>query len=407
MEWFIITILALLAIASVYFKIGDFFAPWNITIAVWLGIMVLSKIEEGLLYPIGPHFYTCLLIWIPTFCLSSVITFYLLPTKDNGTERIKSKDIAYHVFDLLLVFTLIATPVYLFQILKVVTMFDTTDLMYNLRLLAVSQEYDFGIVRYSYILNQALYVIAIWKYPKIPLWKIVLILIAYLMGQFALMEKSGIFLLVISTLFALYEKKIIKMRAIAFTFVGIILLFFIINFSKEIKSDTTAESMTLLDFIGVYILSPAVAFEYITPDLSNQFGAHTFEYFYNILNNLGIGKYIVYERLQEWVWVPLPTNVYTIFMPFYEDFGFKGIGYFGVMYGAFFSWIYKMFKNGSFIAACIYAFCSSILFVQFYHENFIMSIATFGQFALLIIFISQTRITVFPKKKGKINVETS
>lgn len=400
MEWIIIVSLGLTALAFAYFKIGDFFSPWNITVCIWLAIIALSKLEEGLLYPIGQHFTTCLGIWVPTFCISSLLTFYLLPQQKNIHDKFVSNDIAYHFFDFLLVLTVIATPIYLYQILKIVTMFDTTDLMYNLRLLAVSQDYDFGIIRYTYILNQVLYVIAIWQYPKIPLWKLVIVLIVYLMGQFALMEKSGVFLLIVSTLLALYEKKIIRIRTIALTFLGIVLLFFLINFSKEIKSDTSVESMTFLDFIGVYILSPAVAFEYISPDLSNQFGAHTFEYFYSVLNNLDVGKFLVYERLQEWVFVPLPTNVYTIFMPFYEDFGYLGIAYFGVMYGAFFSMVYRFFKNGSFVAACIYSFCANILFVQFYHENFLMSFATFVQFSLLVIVISQTRFCLFKKFKA-------
>lgn len=397
MEWFIIILLASLAIVCAYFKIGDFFAPWNITILIWLSIMTLSKVEEGLLYPIGPKFLNCLITWIPAFCISSLITYYLLPQKGTEAGKLIEHKISYHLFDFLLVLTMIGTPLYLYQILKVVSMFDTTDMLYNLRLLAVSQDYNFGIVRYTYILNQALYVIAIWLYPRIPKWKIFLILIAYLMGQFALMEKSGVFLLILSTMFVLYEKKIIRMKTIGLTFLCIVLLFFIINFSKEIKSDETAESMTFIDFIGVYILSPAVAFEYIYQDLSNQFGAHIFAYFYNILNNLGIDKFVVYERLQEWVMVPLPTNVYTIFMPIYQDFGYLGIAYFGVMYGAFFSWVYRVFMNGSLAAACIYAFCANILFVQFYHENFLVSIATFVQFSLLIILIVQTRFTIFRK----------
>lgn len=397
MEWIFIISLATLAIVLLSLRIGNFFAPWNITILIWLGIMSLSKIEEGLLYPIEDTFLTCLAIWIPTFCASSLITFYLLPQTNPENHKISSQQISYKVFNFLFVLSLIGTPIYLYQILKVVSMFDTTDLMYNLRLLAVSQEYNFGIVRYTYILNQVLYVIAIWHYPKIKLWQILLILVAYLMGQFALMEKSGIFLLILSTLFALYEKKVIRMRSIILTFAGIVLLFFLINFSKEIKSDTTAESMTFIDFIGVYILSPAVAFAFIYPDLSNQFGAHTFQYFYNLFNNLFDCNFVVYERLQEWVMVPLPTNVYTIFMPFYQDFGYLGIAYFGIMYGAFFAWIYRLYKNGSLMAACIYSFCANVLFVQFYHENFLISIATFVQFCILTVFICQTRISFFPK----------
>lgn len=394
MEWLIIILLALTMAVFRFFKVGNYFSPWFITPLVWFGILFMFQFQNGLLYPLGTQFYTCLLIWVPLFCSASLLTFKLLPAINDadGVEEIRTSNINYTLFNILFVITLIATPINLYRILQVVSMFDSTDLFYNLRLLAVSQEYDFGVVRYSYILNHALFVVALWQYPKVPLWKLLLILVMFLIGQFALMEKNGIFLLMVSTLFVLFEKQVIGARTIGLTLLAVVLLFFLINFSKEIKSDENAESMNFIDFIGVYILSPPVAFEFITEDLSNQFGAHTFQYFYGILNNLGIGNFIVNQRLQEWVWVPLPTNVYTIFMPFYQDFGYMGVAYFGILYGSVFGYIYYKFRSGSLIAACAYAFIAKVLFVQFYHEDFIMSIATFGQFFLLVIIICQTRI---------------
>lgn len=348
--------------------------------------------QNDLLYPLSEQFFICLCLWVPIFCVSSIITYTVTPSSDIKTNKdISSSDISNLVFNCFFVTSMVLTPLYLYEIMKIVTMFDTTDLLYNLRILAVHGDNDFGVLKYSYIINQVLFVVAMWQYPKVPIWKIVLITIACLIVQFALMEKNGIFFLAIATLLILYQKGVLKLRSIVITFGIIVFLFFLINMSKEIKSDDSYENMTFVDFLGIYILSPSVAFGYVTEDLSNQFGSNTFQYFYHILNNLGMGDYEVNQRLQEYVWVPLPTNVYTIFQPFYEDFKYWGVAFFAFLYGTIMGFTYRIFKNGVFLAACVYTYFAKVLVVQFYHEDFILCIAMFVQYLILIMIIQGFR----------------
>jgi oligosaccharide repeat unit polymerase len=404
MEILIIIILSLMIGCFVYFKVGDYFAPWFITTGVWLAILVMFQFQRGLLYPLSDQFYNCVLIWVPIFCLSSLITYYVLPkVKDETHTSVMRTEINKWLFNAIFIIAVVTTPLYVYQIIKIVTMFDTTDMLFNLRLLAVYGDHDLGFLQYSYIINQSLFVIAIWQYPKVPIWQIIVILIMNLMGQFAIMEKSGVFFLVITTLFVLYEKHVIKVRSIFITFGIIILVFFFINMSKEVKSDNSFESMTFVDFFSIYILSPSVAFGKVTEDLSNQFGSHCFQYVYLFLNRWGIGDYEVNTRLQEFVWVPLPTNVFTIFQPFYEDFQYKGVAFFAFIYGILSGWIYRLFRNGSFIARCIYAYFVRFLIMQFYHEDLIMNIILFIQFVFFVSIISFNSMKISFKKIGNNN----
>lgn len=384
----------------VYFKVGDYFAPWFITTGVWLAILVMFQFQRGLLYPLSDQFYNCVLIWVPIFCLSSLITYYVLPkVKDEANTCIRKTEINDWLFNAIFILAIVTTPLFVYQIVKIVTMFDTTDMLYNLRVYAVFGDEDFGILKYSYILNQVLFVIGIWQYPKVPLWKILIILAMNLLSEFAIMEKSGIFFLVLTVLFVLYEKRIIKIKSIITTLVVIILIFFFINMSKEVKSDKTYESMTFVDFFGIYLLSPSVAFGRVTEDLSNQFGAHTFQFIYLFLNKWGVGDYVVNQRLQDFVWVPLPTNVFTIFQPFYEDFQYRGVAFFAFVYGVLSGWVYRMFRNGKFIARCIYVYFAKFLFMQFYHEDFISNLVLVVQFCFFVIIISYNDIKISFKRK--------
>ena len=58
------------------------------------------------------------------------------------------------------------------------------------------------------------------------------------------------------------------------------------------------DAIPFLDFFAIYVLSPSVAFEQVTEDLTPQFGSHTFATIYLFLNRFG-GDYELNSKLQE------------------------------------------------------------------------------------------------------------
>ena len=390
-----IIIMAILLVAFLAFRIGDLFAPWTITTAIWLAILVMFQFQGNLLYPLGQQFYTCLLLWMPIFCLSALITYYVLPDRsDDGKRSSSIPKMNRSIFNALYVISMVITPLYLYQIMKVVMIFDSSDMLSNLRILAVYGDESYGFLNYSYVLNQVLLVVAIWQYPKVPLWQVLTIVLASMMSAFAIMEKGMLFFLFAALLFILYEKRVIRMRSIVFSILAIVLLFFVINLARDYKEDAEpGEAMTFLDFFAIYVLSPSVAFERVTEDLSTQFGSHTFQTVYLFLNRFG-GEYEVNIKLQEFVWVPLPTNVYTVFQPFFQDFSYAGVALFAMVYGLYSGYTYRLMRNGSGVGKCLYAFMVYVLALQFFQENVLMSIVTFIQFIFFVVLIMQQKIKV-------------
>ncbi len=385
------------------FKIGDYFSPWFITCAVWFAILFMFQFEADLLYPLGTKFYSCLCVWVPIFVFSGLVTYYSLPENIKPEEKcIELKEIHINFYNLLYVFAIVTTPLFFMQIFKVVSQFDLNDIFYNLRLLAIFGDQDYGFLRYSYIVNQVIFVVGLWAYPKIPKWQLATIVVTNLIGQFAIMEKSGIFFLVIATIFVLYEKKTISAKSIAIVFFILLLLFFVIN--VLLTSSEDSDGMTFIDFFAIYLLSPAVAFERISEDLSLQFGSHTFQTIYLFLNRFGF-NYEVNSRLQDFVWVPLPTNVYTVFEPFYRDFGIRGVAFFAFLYGTLSAWVYHSFRKGSMTSRCIYAYIAKILIIQFYNEDFIQNIVLTMQFMIFVCLLCMPKI-IFQLQKNKTGSHT-
>ncbi len=379
----------------------DPFSPWVITLAVWIAIIVMFQFQKDLLYPLSDQFYICVTLWLIIFIVCSVATYYLMPSSGNTAEtKAKDLDISMLAFNTMYVISMIITPLYLYEILQVVAMFDPADMLNNIRLLAVFGDESHGFLSYSYIMNQVLLVSGLWQYPKIPKWKLATIFAATFMSAFAIMEKGMLFFIILVTLFVMYQKKRIKLRTIGLSGAAVILLFFIINVlrSGSLASLENNDS-TLLNFFAIYILSPSVAFGRVAQDITTQVGSHTFQVPYLLLNQWGFGNFEINIKTQDFVYVPLPTNVYTIFQPFFQDFSYRGVAFFAMLYGTVTGFLYRMYKNGNGICRCIYTYFVYVLVLQFFQENIFMNIVMIMQFVLFTMLIQQQTLRLNLKFK--------
>ncbi len=371
-------------------QFGNLFSPWSITTLIWAAILIGLFLVGDELYPLSTQFYICLAIWVTIFCVSSFTTFNLLPRMAHSVrKRLVTVPFNTYVFNFFFFISVCITPLYLYSILNVVSMFGTEDMVSNIRILAVHGHENYGYLALSYVLNQALLIMALWYYPRIPFWKLLLVYCMAFMNAFAIMEKGMLFYIVIITLFVLYEKRLLRMRSVGLSLGAIVVLFFIINLFRA-DEETYAEETTLLDFFAMYVLSPPVAFGTLSPDISLLPGTHTFQVIYNLLNNWGFGPYSVDTgRVQEFAFVPIPTNIYTIFQPFFEDFEYKGIAFFALVYGTFSGWMYRLYQNGNAVGKTVYTYLIYLLVLQFYQEYFILNIVQFVQFVFFTMLVQQ------------------
>ena len=369
------------------FETGDFFSPWSLTLVIWGGLFAMYFLQ-GTLDPIGPQFVTNFFLWIGTFVPASLLTFILTKEESQArpVERGKSIDVNMYLFYALLVVSLLFTILYAKRIYEIVSQFDTEDLLYNIRLYAVYKTDSPGILILTQGLNFSLFLTAIWLYPKISKWTIALIVAINLLLELSMMEKSGILIMVLSTLFVLYEKQTIKLRSIAITLLGIIVLFFFFNMSKESQNQ---DSMDFVDFLGIYVTSPIVAFEKLRITITNGWGVNTFNDVFPYLRYFGIHLESI-ERLQDFVYVPVPTNVYTIMQPFYNDFGSMGVAVFGILYGWAAGYVYRKFYDGSDTYKCIYTFLVEVIIIQFYNENLLQQFHIVIEAFFFIVLLTTT-----------------
>lgn len=402
----LIIILAAFLILFYFFRIGDAFSPWFITTGIWLVMILLLNIGETGLYQLQSRFYICTFLWVPILSATAILTYYSTPAYRE--EEKDETHINFAWLNFFFIISLIFTPIYVFRIIKIVTMFGTEDLLSNLRILAdAGQEDTIGtLLKYISAFNQALFIVCIWFYRQVGKIRMVIITIANLMCAFAIMEKGSLFFLGLIAMFVLYEKNIIKLRTIALCGIAIIILFYGINIARTTSDQQQNNDSNIFDFIAMYILSPPVAFEQVQQKVTEQFGSRTFAFFYAFLTKLGIANYTIEPKLQPFVFVPVSTNVYTVYQPFYQDFGYNGVAFFASVYGVFAGWVYRKCQQGYSIFMCLYAYIVEVLVLQFFQENLILSLSILTQYLFVFILTLQNKFKlIICKRKAYIKKE--
>lgn len=409
--WWLCLLLSRLRRRDWALDLGGLFAPWTLTLVVWAAILVIVRLEGDLLYPLTEQFYTALALWVPALCAAALMTYLLMggakrehqakatpqPSADHPAPSRAARSLQAlescrtPIFNTLFVLSLVMTPLYAWNVYQIVSQFSADDMLNNVRLLA-NEGGGQGILVYSIVINQLLLIVALWRYPRLPIWQLVVVIASCLMGALAVMEKGAIFYVFLMCVFVLYERGAVRSRTIIGVSIAVLAGFYFFNLARQGEGSDYAQNETFADFIGMYLASPAVAFSRLSADLTPQLGPNTFEFFYAVLDKFGIGQFEVHEKVQDFMWVPMPTNVYTVMQPFFIDFGYGGVAFFGALYGVVFGALYRMYRNGSATARVLYAYAVYILVLQFYQDNLMLSLSYIIQLTILVLVIIPRRL---------------
>jgi len=119
-----------------------------------------------------------------------------------------------------------------------------------------------------------------------------------------------------------------------------------------------------------YFLMPMAALDYlVTADLPATWGGLTFRTPLAVLRALG-APVAVPDLIQLFVKVPAEINVYTVFSPYYRDFGLVGVAIFMLLLGGLHGWIFRQLKTGMPIFIVANALLFYALLMQFFQDQY-------------------------------------
>lgn len=355
------------------------FTPANITIIVWTVVTILYKLQSSL-NPLTDQFYTCCILWILGFVISSKIVSRNIVDLGEYTYSDKiNKKILYLYY----VIIIIGLPLYSSAYLNAVGGFSF-DALADIRNNAVNGDVHLGYLSFVPALCKSLLLIELYLYNPKRLLNIIFAVVANIIPAIVIMEKGYLAFIFISVMFFFYQKNYIKSRTVLVSVLGFFALMFVFN---GLRSMTVGES-NIQDFAALYCASPSVAFCSLVPGQASQFGEHTFRFFYALLHSIGIGPGAA-SNWYEPVFVPIRTNVFTIMEPYFYDFGTLGVLIFGIIDGVICGKLYNHFvKRQTIVVSCIYAYVMYMLVFQFFQEWLFISLSVTLQITICIYIAS-------------------
>lgn len=365
----VVTFIILLALVFYGWKISlDIFAPFVITPLVWAFVLFCFVAFPHNLYPIGGKFLGNLLVWVIFFFLSSILAYYKTSDTSETSAQLlpNSRTIKWYV-----ILTILLMPIVISVTIWTAFINDPVNMFRYLRIMNTGVDEnieapDLGVLNYLVSMAYVTLFFSLLYIKKKRILSIIIVLNLFL--AFITMAKTTFLCVILSSLYILYVKKIVKIRHIAYGLLFFVLLSLILQSLRAASSQDDVVAVDLLDFFVLYILTSISAFEhFVLPGSAVHWGENTFRFFYAIFYSLGADIPPI-KTILEFVSVPVETNTYTVLYPFYKDFGTVGILFFSVIYGFIYGYLYKKTATGNKFALIIYAMFLNYIMLQFIGE---------------------------------------
>lgn len=202
-------------------------------------------------------------------------------------------------------------------------------------------------------------------------------------------NKTSFLVIFIGILYILKRKKRLKLTSLIYAITILIILLSLVTYNRgdyDFDSDAGLEN-----FMYIYLLSPLTAFDLL---LNNEIslnagaiGSGTFAFLFKIINAFGTNLEIA--DLGEWVYVPLPTNVFTVMRGFYLDGGYWGIFFMACVLGSIWGILYQLQHKGHKVYIVFYATMISSLFFQSFGDYFFYAFSMTIQYYLFSVILTR------------------
>ena len=380
--------------AVLYYRVKDIFSPWSMTLLIW--IVIISGylyIDHGL-YKVTEQFSIAVFLWCVFFCLSGYIVYKITPSYTGPEWAVNKKVVKF-----LALAAVFITPLALYKAISFALDSGELNIMYAMRSQVVDDDSGFSLgplAYFEYVVYVLLFISAdaqVKVNKKFFMFCMSINFIFFLV----IMSKLILFIGFLSTLYLFYIHERIKLRTIVILCLSFAALGLLFTQFRSATDGDTESTFTLMELLGMYIFSPIVAFCYENPAVSQYWGYETFRPVYHILEVLGYNNHGEFAVLRPYVYLPIPTNVYTVMAPFFNDFGYPGVAFFAAVEGGVFSWVYKKACTGHTLARNLYAYFVVVIALQFFDEHFFSGFSKIVQMSILI-FICHLSFSWKPKE---------
>lgn len=379
--------------------------PIVVTSSVWLFLLIGYEVVDHGLFPLSDRFYVAFLAWMIPF----QITCYVTSVMVNNNRHLQHPVTPLVTNKYVILFVSCCMLFVLVMNYKRAMAYDSMNLYNALRTISIEvrrgndelapsalQIWANRFAQLGFVMC-LIYSLkgSVFKYKYL----FYLLVFAYLLEGTNKLVLLRFFIGYLAIL--VYNKKI-NIRLIIFVFVLIFLSMYAVQFFR--RSDTS-EELDLIQLIYIYVFSPLPAFDSF---VLNNPTAHFTTYFdgeFVFKNFPFIDFFLGREYASEdvcfynygMVYVPVPTNVYSMLSGYWVGWKWTGLIFGGLFHGIFWGYIYERSKKME-VYKVFYAANLYILIFWFFHEylmehiRFIITLIIFLFFILYNPIFKEKRI---------------
>lgn len=387
------------AIVLLQYRAKQLMAPASINAMIWLAVSLTYQVQGGSLDILRWDAIAVVLLGISTFSVGAVyserIHFILpLPSRSGGAPR--------SFLPALLGVLTIGLAGNLGKSLEYVHFVDGMNLFGgqnswygSLRNTLIADHHgSFGIWSYFLPLSYAAAAYLLCDSGKSARrYAIVASLITF--GFVFLATGRTFILLFVTVLFvvAAYRGWLNRTRSIAL----LVPLFLIVFWVSPIIAGRVSGGG--FNYFMMYFVAPLANFDWGMHGIFSccTYGETTFRTIFAVLAKLGFNVPVI-ELIQPWAETKLSGNVYTVFMPYYRDFGAAGVALFLFFFGALHTWVSKQASLDNPLAVFLNAILFYALVMQFFQDQYFSLLSQWIQMIFwmyLLLWIRPIRSTSF------------
>lgn len=357
-------------------------SPLFIMPIIWALFLFLYNVVPHGLYGLEEQFLFSLILWISCF----VVGGYFINSPRYDKMNFLQDFSLYNklVFNVYFFIVIITAPLAIMLLVTEAMKVGVELFFLKLRMIntGIDEDDTFSLGMLAYVFNFTNIVLLLFTYykSKVSNFQYYVVLVLQILLGLITLARTNLLVLIISLFIILYFKNALKRKHYIIGAVIIFLFIFLITFLRGFHETDASQSSEFT----TYMFAGMPAFDTIDFKFQEQFGSYTFRFYYAVSNALG-GKYVVEKTILPYAYTPELTNVYTVMFPFFKDFGYKGVAFFGLIYGLLINFIYKFSVKNSPLSIIGYAVIFPVLLLQFFGEYLFLNFSTYLQFLIILL----------------------
>jgi oligosaccharide repeat unit polymerase len=298
-------------------------------------------------------------------------------------------------FEILNILSIIFALLYLRKAFLITSSFDLGGpFIKELRAILNYHNGDFGWIKYTVVIINTNYFTRLLLFHKAK-QNFVGLVLAFVLAMGVAILNTGrtfvFFILIFTFSYWLLNTKV-SFKKLLLAALSLAFFFSLVGFLTEKGADLEADFFsnisTMFQSFTEYLLGPVTAFqEQMHMSAHFHFGRNTFRSVYALLYDLNLIDTPPQNLVQQFIHIPFRTNAYTIFSPYFLDFGYVGVSVFMVLLGGLYGLLYYFSTVNRLFFQYLFLILALPLFMSFFQDMFFSLLSQWIQYLLFALVV--------------------